>query len=123
MDTEEITMEVRTKLKPGENSTKALAKGYGDQLLCVRYRYDKTCHKRYKTVELIVDEKDWVPNVTYPKNKLVDIRIAFGEKELRDQIKNAGAYWNVKKKVWRLPYLQALKMGLEQRIVNDEFDF
>ncbi|MFC1665145.1 hypothetical protein ACFL17_05885 [Pseudomonadota bacterium] len=116
-------MEVKSKLKPGENGTKALAKEYGDQLLCVRYRYDKTRHKRYKTVELIVDEKDWVPNVIYPKNKLVDIRISFGEKELREQIKSAGAFWNVKKKLWRLPYLRALQMGLEHRIVREDFDF
>ena len=98
MDIKEIGMEVRTKLKPGENGTKALAKEYGDQLLCVRYRYDKISRKRYKTVELIVDEKDWVPNVTFPKNKRIDIRIAYGEKELRNQIKSAGAYWNIKKR-------------------------
>jgi len=116
-------MEVRAKLKLGENGSKALAKEYGDQLICVRYRYDKTRHKRYNTVELIVDEKDWFSNLTYPTKKLVDIRIDYSEKELREQTKSAGAFWNVEKKVWRIPYLQALQMGLEQPIVTDELGF
>ena len=64
-------MEVKTKLQPGQNGTKALLKEYGDQLVCVRYRYDKAHHKRYKTVELIVEEKDWIPETLVPATKRV----------------------------------------------------
>ena len=34
-------MRVKTNLLPGENGTKGLLKQYGEQLVCVRYRYDK----------------------------------------------------------------------------------
>jgi len=34
-------MEVRATLLPGQDGTKQLQKLYGEQLVCVRYRYDK----------------------------------------------------------------------------------
>ena len=52
-------MEVRKTLTPGNPGTKHLLDLYGNQLLCVRYRYDEASGKRYKTVELIVDEKTY----------------------------------------------------------------
>ena len=64
-------MEIKATLSPGQNGTKSLLKQYGDQLVCVRYRYDKSRQKRYKTVELIVEEKDWIPNVVIPAEKRV----------------------------------------------------
>lgn len=115
-------MDVKSVLQPGENGTKQLLKEYGDQLFCVRYRYDKACQKRLKTVELIVDEKNWVPGVIFPAEKLVSIRIEYGEMELRDQIKQADAFWDADKKVWRLRYRDVLGLGLERRIVGDELD-
>ena len=51
-------MEVRATLKPGLNGTKKYLQQYGDQLVCVRYRYDKSKKKRQTTLELIVDEQD-----------------------------------------------------------------
>ena len=48
-------MEVKVTLKPGQNGTKRLVEQYGDQLVCVRYRYDKVKRKRYKTIELIIN--------------------------------------------------------------------
>ena len=42
-------MDVKATLLPGANGTKALLREYGDQLVCVRYRYDNKKHKRYKT--------------------------------------------------------------------------
>jgi hypothetical protein len=56
-------MKIGATLLKGQKGTRQLVKGYGDQLLCVRYRYDKARQKRLKTVELIVDEQDWVPGV------------------------------------------------------------
>jgi len=40
---------IGTTLRPGQKGTRELLKSYGDQLVCVRYRYDKTRGKRYKT--------------------------------------------------------------------------
>lgn len=33
-------MKIRTVIKPGQRGTKSLVKEYGNQLICVRYRYD-----------------------------------------------------------------------------------
>lgn len=73
---------------------KQLLKAYGDQLVCVRYRYDKARQKRIKTVALIVDEQDRIPAVTIPADRRVGLKIAFGESELGEQIKRAVGYWN-----------------------------
>lgn len=54
-------MRTRLHLKPGQKGTKRLSEKYGEQLICVRYRYDEDTKKRYKTVELIVDIADWEP--------------------------------------------------------------
>ncbi|MGH8524782.1 MAG: hypothetical protein ACREXY_11365 [Gammaproteobacteria bacterium] len=53
-------MDVRVTLKPGQKGTRRLATRYGDRLVRVRYRYDKVKRKRYKTIELIVDEETWI---------------------------------------------------------------
>ena len=59
-------MKVKSTLAPGTKGTKQLTEQYGDQLICVRYRYDETKQKRYKTVELIVDEQEWAPDLDFP---------------------------------------------------------
>lgn len=59
-------MKVKSTLTPGQKGTKQLTKEYGEQLICVRYRYDSSRLKRYKTVELIVDEQDWAPDNDFP---------------------------------------------------------
>lgn len=55
------TSRVRLHLKPGQKGTKQLLEQYGDRLVCVRYRYDAERKKRFKTVELLVAERDWEP--------------------------------------------------------------
>ena len=55
------TSRVRLHLKPGQKGTKQLLAQYGDRLICVRYRYDAQRKKRFKTVELVVAERDWEP--------------------------------------------------------------
>ncbi|MEJ2156388.1 MAG: hypothetical protein P8X96_13705 [Desulfobacteraceae bacterium] len=109
-------MDVKATLVPGQNGTKRLYKKYGDQLVCVRYRYDKARQKRLKTIELIIDEQDWSPGVTIPMDSRVAIRIDYGETELRELVKGAGGYWNPEKKVWMLSYHKVLEMGLEGRM-------
>ena len=116
-------MEVKATLAPGQNGTKQLLKEYGDQLVCVRYRYDKARQKRLKTVELIIDEKDWIPDVTIPADKLVGIKIGYGEAELRERVKKSGGYWNPEKKTWMLSFHKVLRMGLERRMVDDKLGF
>ncbi len=62
-------MEIKTTIQAGQNGSKQLVNEYGDQLVCVRYRYDKKKQKRYKTIELIIDEQDWVPGIKIPADK------------------------------------------------------
>lgn len=58
-----IYMQTRLSLKPGQKGTKKLVVQYGDQLVAVRYRYDAARQRRYKTVELIVEESPWSPRI------------------------------------------------------------
>jgi hypothetical protein len=115
--------EVRTTLLPGQNGTKRLLREYGDQLVCVRYRYDKIRGKRLKTIELIVDEQDWVPGVNIAPERKVSITVGYNETELREQVKMAGGYWDPEKKAWQLPFQQVLMMGLERRVLDEELGF
>lgn len=114
-------MEVKCRLAPGQHGTKGLLKEYGEQLVCVRYRYDKAKHKRYKTVELIIEEKDWLPETRIPPEKRVYFHIGYGERELRELVKQAGGYWNPDRKAWHLTYRKVLELGLEKRIIDPEF--
>jgi hypothetical protein len=52
-------MQIYRTIKLGKRGTKILMREYGERLICVRYRYDRDTHKRYKTVELIVNHWDW----------------------------------------------------------------
>ena len=113
-------MNVKSMLKPGQNGTKELVKKYGDQLVCVRYRYDKVKQKRYKTVELIVSEQDWVSSSAIDPDKTVYVRVDYGETGLRAQVKKVGANWNPQRKVWVMSYRKVLELGLEERVVGDE---
>jgi hypothetical protein len=100
----------RLKLKPGQDGTKKLLAQYGEQLVCVRYRYDDEKRKRYKTVELIVDEAPWNPK--FKGNELVGVRVELGEAHLRMRVKQAGGVWDGSRKVWRLRYNQGVGLGL-----------
>ena len=112
-------METRLTLKPGQKGTKKLLNRYGEQLVCVRYRYDKEKKKRYKTVELIVEEVDWVVKSPLPDpNTKVAIRVDWEETEIRDRVKRAGGLWDPYKKVWELEYGQVEQLGLQERIVG-----
>jgi len=122
-------MEIRTVRKPGEKGTQALMKQYGERLVCIRYRYDPASRKRYKTVELIVAEEDWLPPEPHPQavkatglspkryiTRRVGLRIEFHETELRKQIKAVGGMWDPSEQLWFIPEEEARRLGLVQRI-------
>lgn len=109
-------MDVRATLKPGQNGTLHLTRQYGDRLVCVRYRYDKARRMRYKTVELIVEEKPWFPPYQEDPARKVLVQVGYGEPEIRDQVKTAGGYWDPEQKAWVLQYQKVLELKLEKRI-------
>ena len=73
-------MRVLLHLKPGQKGTKKLCAQYGDRLICVRYRYNVQCKKRFKPVELIVEERAWEPSAPRIKaegcNSHLDARLS-----------------------------------------------
>ena len=77
-----LTGKMRT-LKPGQPGTRQLYEKYGEDLVCVRYRYDKERMMCLKTVELVVDRKLWNPTKkTIPHNKIVCLHVAYGERDV-----------------------------------------
>jgi hypothetical protein len=85
----------RLKLKPGQKGTKALVEKYGDELFCVRYRYDEASRTRIKTVELIVEKKQLSPSTKKKADDtLVPVQIAFGASNLGKMARSAGGEWD-----------------------------
>ncbi len=109
----------RKKLHPGQAGTRKLLAAYGEKLVCVRYRYDAENKRRIKTIELIIEETPWEPNPQkIPVNKIMHLRIKYGEIALGKQVRAAGGKWNREKQIWELPYQEVLKLGLSERIVD-----
>jgi len=111
---------VGLRLRPGQKGTKQLLAQYGDRLICVRYRYDAQRKKRFKTVELLVAERDWQPpRPRFAHDQIVGLRVAFADVALRDRVKQAGGIWNPERRVWQLRYDRAVALGLKNRIVDE----
>jgi hypothetical protein len=106
----------------GRRGTSRLAAIYGDQLLCVRYRYDIARRRRLTTVELVVAQAEWIPPHQMNPGLLVGVRIGYGEAHLRERIKAAGGRWDPKARLWRTTFRKAGELGMEGRIVLSEGD-
>ena len=114
-------MRTKRKLLPGDPGTKKLLAKYGERLVCVRYRYDKESKKKLKTVELIEEESNWQPDSKrIPANKIVKVNVAYGEIEVGRMIRNIGGRWNRQEKVWELPYMHVVNLGLQNRLQGDK---
>lgn len=112
-------LRTRLTLRPGQSGTRRLVDEYGPKLICVRYRYDDAQKKRYKTVELIVEEVDWIPRPHRPApTDLVHIRVEYSEHATRRSVKLLGGVWDPSTKTWRLAYVAAVALRLTDRIVD-----
>ena len=107
-------MRVGLTLRPGGRGTKKLLAEYGDRLVCVRAR-----RRRIKTVEVIVDEVPWQPRRPSP-DRLVSVRIRWGEVELGRRLRQAGGVWRRERGVWEVQYYRAVALGIEDRIVGSD---
>lgn len=110
-------LRTRLTLKPGRSGTHDLVEQYGSKLVCVRYRYDDELGIRYKTVELIVDEKPWTPP-TAPHNPtdLVHVRIAPTETRLADALKLLGGRYHRDTNTWLIAYAATTALRITNRI-------
>jgi hypothetical protein len=93
-----------------------LLRQYGEKLVCVRYRDDLSAGKRYKTVELIIDE--WSDSAGSLSDAWAKVRIGYSERGLRDLVKLAGGYWDREKRVWWLRIVEVKRLGLEGRVTD-----
>lgn len=109
-------MKTRVSLRPGDKGTRQLVNEYGERLVCVRYRYDAKTRMRYKTVELIVDARPYVPENSAKYFAEVAVKIEYHEQELRARAKALGARWDPEQKVWRMRFKDALDLDLQDRI-------
>jgi len=113
-------MKTRLVLKPGQKGTKQLTDKYGDALLCIRFRYDDKTGKRFKTVELIVDQADWIPPPPrYDSDVLVPLRIEASNMTLRAWVKAIGGRWFPDELLWYVKYGAISGGPLEKHIHVD----
>jgi len=63
------------KSSPGQKGAKRLLDQYGAKLLCVRYLCDGEKRKRFKTIELIIEESPWAPHERISSDTVVGVRI------------------------------------------------
>lgn len=113
-------MKTRVKLLPGQKGTKTLQQKYGDALVCVRYRYDAKSRKQFKTVEIIVSEKEWTPPpAKYSESTIVPLKIGASEKLLQNEAKALGGRWDPEQKAWYVPYGCIVGTKLEKLIIEE----
>ncbi len=110
-------MKTRLVLKPGQKGTKQLTDKYGEALLCIRFRYDEETGKRFKTVELIVEQTEWTPPPPkYDQEALVPLRIEAANMPLRAKVKAAGGKWFPEELLWYVKYGAIVGGPLENHI-------
>jgi len=115
-----MMMKTRKVMKPGQPGTKKWMEKYGEDLYCVRYRYDDALKRKIITVELIVEESHWEENSSkIPLNKRMPLQVGYNEVLVRKLVKSVGGRWNRAKKVWELEYGEIVSLGLENRIVKE----
>ena len=114
-------MITKKTLRTGQPGTQKWINKYGEHFLCIRYKYDPVSKKKCKTVELLIDEKEWIPSKSknHP-DTIVKIKIYFGEVDLGKQIRSLGGKWNRTKQYWEVPYRHVVALGLEDRLIEEK---
>jgi hypothetical protein len=117
-------MQARRTLTPDQKGAKKFLDRYGEHLVCVRYRYDAEQRKRFKTVELIIEESLWQhPAKAIPDDEIVGFCVGLREGDLQRRVKTAGGKWNPGRRLWEIRYGQVLSLGLTDRIeLRNVFD-
>jgi len=113
----ELVSHVRVvkKLAPTSRGAIRLRDQFGETLICVRHRVDARARFRFTTVELLVDRSAIKPK----PQKLVGIRVDWNEQPLQEVVRAAGAKWDAKARLWRLPRRLVGILRLTDRVVEE----
>jgi hypothetical protein len=103
---------VAKKIKPSQRGAIKLARSYGTDLLCVRYRENPEGTERLTTVELVVERSV----IQKRDDPIVSFKIRQDELDLRRQAMARGAKYDGKNYMWKLVRSEVLRMGLKSRI-------
>ena len=109
---------VAKKIKPSQRGAIKLARSYGSELLCVRYRENPDGTERLTTVELIVERAV----IQKRDDPIVLFKIKQEELELRRLAMPRGAKYDGRNYMWRLCRSKVLRMGLKSRIAVTDQD-
>jgi hypothetical protein len=107
-------LRVTKKLAATDRGAIKLSQQFGPALVCVRHRTDSEARYRYTTVELLVEKVAMQPR----QAKMVHIRVNPKEYGLRTVVRTAGAVWDSKVGLWRIPKRVATVLRLTGRIVQ-----
>jgi hypothetical protein len=108
------TSHVVKKLAPGRHGTLRAMKAHGATLVCVRYRHDTLRMLRFTTVELVID--------TAPIHRrrfelaTFGILVAPHETRLNTAMKESGARWDGRQRLWWARGATICRFGLLDRI-------
>lgn len=104
---------------PGRSWHEATDGGVSRPSRCGAYRYDETKRRRYTTVEVIVEERPWVPerHCSDP-DRMVGLRIGWEEKVHQGSLRAVHAKWDPATRLWWLPLHLATQLALEERIAE-----
>ena len=103
---------VAKKIKPNQRGAVKLARSYGGELLCVRYRENPDGTERLTTVELIVERTV----IQKREDPIVAFKLRQEELELRRLAMSRGATYDGRNYMWRMRRSEVLRMGLRSRI-------
>lgn len=99
-------------MQPGERGAIRLARDYGEQLVCVRYRTSGSGEERLTTVELVIDRAV----IRKRTDEIVSFKIKHNEAALRREAVRRGARFDPHTRLWKLPRHEVLNLGLRHRI-------
>jgi hypothetical protein len=115
--------DVRKTMRPGQKGTGKLLRDWGERLVCVRYRFDSERRVRYTTVEIVAsDPRPWIPPRRMPASALVYLRVEREDWKAIRKLRDARAWWDRERGLWRLRYDAAERLRLRNRIVRPKPD-
>ena len=107
---------VAKKIKPSQRGAIKLARSYGGELICVRYRENPEGTERLTTVELLVERAV----IQKRDDPIVSFKIKHDELEFRSMAMSRGAKYDARNQMWQLCRSEVLRMGLKSRIAISE---